>query len=57
MGALLIAGAGIQWGIPQAIGAVLKAGNYDPVVFQAFYIKFCEDGDAVVIAELPHGYE
>ena len=26
-------------------------------MFQAFYIKFGEDGDVIVIVELPHGYE
>ena len=50
-------GAGPQWDVPQGIFAVLQADNYDPVVFQDFYIKFGEDGDAVVIAELPHGYK
>ena len=50
-------GAGPQWDFPQAIGAVPQAGNYDPVVFQDFYIKFGEDGKTVVITELPHGYE
>ena len=54
---LLGGGAGSKWDVAQAIGAVLRAGNYDPVVFQDFCIKFGEDGDAVVIAELPHGYE
>ena len=29
-------GAWTQWDVPQAIGAVLKDGNYDPVVFQDF---------------------
>ena len=50
-------GLGPQWDVPQAIGAVPKAGNYDLVVFQDFYIKFGEDGDAVVIAELSYGYK
>ena len=50
-------GAGLQWDVPQAIGVVLQSGDYYPVVFQDFYIKFGEDGDAVVIIELSHGYE
>ena len=50
-------GAGPQWDVPQIIGAVLQAGNYDSVVFHDFHIKFDEDGDTVVIAELPCGYE
>ena len=50
-------GTGPQWDAPQVIGVVLQAGNYDLVVFQDFYIKFGEDGDAVVIAELTHGDE
>ena len=53
----LVGGAGPQWDVPQAIGTVPKAGNYDPIVVQDFHIKFGEDGDAVVIIELPHGYE
>ena len=52
----LSGGAGPQWDVPQAIGAVPQAGDYDPVVFQYFHIKFGEDGDAVVIVELTHGY-
>ena len=54
---LLSGGAGPQWDVPQAIGAVPQAGDYDPVVFQDFYIKFGENGDAFVIADLPQGYE
>ena len=50
-------GAGFQWDVPQAIGAVAQVGDYYLVVFQDFYIKFGEDGDAVVIAELPYGDE
>ena len=50
-------GLGPQWDVPQAIGMVPKAGNYDLVVFQYFYIKFGEYGDAVVIAELSYGYK
>ena len=50
-------GAGPQWDVPQVIGAFPQAVNYDPVVFQYFYIKFGEDGNAVVITELPHRYE
>ena len=54
---LLGVGAGFQWDVPQAIGVVAQAGDYYLVVFQDFYIKFGEDGNAVIIAELPHGYE
>ena len=54
---LLSGGEGPQWDVPQDIGAVPQAGNYDPVLFQYFYIKFGEDGGADVIAELPHRYE
>ena len=50
-------GDGFQWDVSQAIGAVAQAGDYYLVVFLDFYIKFCKDGDAVVIAELPHGDE
>ena len=51
-------GGGVpQWDVPQAIGAVPQAGNYDPAVFQNFHIRFGEDGNAVIITELPHGYE
>ena len=50
-------GAGFQWDVPQSIGAVAQSGDYHLVVFQYFYIKFGEDGDAVVISELSHGDE
>ena len=45
-----------QWDVPQNIGAVPQAGEY-LVVFQDFYIKFGENGNVVLIVELPHGYE
>ena len=50
-------GGGPQWDVPQSIGAVLQAGDYYLVVLQDFYIKFGENGDAVVITELPNKYE
>ena len=50
-------GARPQWDVPQAIGSILQAGNYDLVVIQDSHVIFGEDGDAVVIAELTHGYE
>ena len=49
--------AGFQWDVPQDIGAVTQAGDYELVVFYDFYVKFGEDGDEVVITKLSHGYE
>ena len=48
---------GLQWGVPQAIGAVTQAGDYYLVLFSYFHIKFGEDGDAVVIANFSRGDE
>ena len=50
-------GAGFYWDIPQAVGAVTQGGDYDLVMFKKNYVKLGEDGDAVVIAKLSHGYE
>ena len=49
--------AGFQWDVPQEIGTFPQAVDYYLVVFQDFYIKFREDGNVVVIAELSHAYE
>ena len=50
-------GARPQWDVPQAIGPIPQAGNYDLVVLPYFHVIFGEDGDVVVVAELTHGYE
>ena len=50
-------GAGLQWDVTQDIGAFTQAGDYYLVVFEAFYVKFGEDGDAAVITKLYHGDE
>ena len=50
-------GVGLQWYVPQAIGAVAQAGDYYLVVFQYFHVKFGEDDGTVVITKLSHGYE
>ena len=50
-------GAGPQWDVLQAVGAISQAGNYDPVVFQDFHIIFGEDGNAVVITQSLREYE
>ena len=49
-GWLLGVGNGFQWDVPQSIGAVAQAGDYHLIVFQYFYVKFGEDGNAFVIA-------
>ena len=54
---MLIGGALAQWDVPQAIGPILQAGNYDLVVLQDVHIRFGEDGNAVIVAELTHGDE
>ena len=54
---MLSRGAGPQWDVPQAIGAVVQVIDYYMVLFQVFYIKFGKDGITFVIAELPHGDE
>ena len=53
-----------EWGGHGPIGMfhrpffpIPQAGNYDLVVIQEFHVIFGEDGDAVVIIELTHGYE
>ena len=46
-----------QWDVPQAIGSISQAGNYDLVVLQDFHVIFGEDGDAAVVTELTHGDE
>ena len=50
-------GARNQWDVPQAIGPIPQAGNYDLVVFKDFHIIFGEDSNAVLVAYLTHGYE
>ena len=46
-----------QWDVPQAIGPILQAVNYDLVVIQDVHVRFGEDGDAVVVEYLTHGNE
>ena len=54
---LLSGGARSQWDVPQTIGLISQDGNYDLVVLQDVHVRFGEDGDAVVVAELTHGDE
>ena len=54
---LLSGGARSQWDVPQFIGPIPQAGNYDLVVLQYFHIIFGGDGNAIAIAELTHGYK
>ena len=52
-----IGGAQSEWDVPQAICTIPQAGNYDLIVLQDVHVRFGEDGDAVVVAELTHGDE
>ena len=54
---LLSGGERDQWDVPQTIGTISQACNYDLVVLQDVHVIFGEDGDAVVVAELTHGDE
>ena len=54
---LLSGGTRPSWDVPQAIGPILQAVSYDLVVLQDVHIIFGEDGDAVIVVELTHGYE
>ena len=46
-----------QWDVPQTIGPILQAGNYELIVLQDVDVIFGEDGDVVIVAELTHGNE
>ena len=46
-----------QWDVPQAIGPIPQAVNYNLVVLQDVHVRFGEDGDTVVHTELTHGDE
>ena len=50
-------GSRAKWDVPQAIGPIPQAGNYDLVVLQYVHVRFGEDGDTVIFAELTHGDE
>ena len=50
-------GARAQWDVPQVIGPIPRASNYDLVVLQDVHVRFGEYGDAVVVVELIHGDE
>ena len=52
-----VGGERSQWDVPQAIGPILQAVNYDLVVIQDVHVRFGEDGDAVVVEYLTHGNE
>ena len=52
-----VGGAQAQWDVPQAIGPIPQASNYDLVVLQDVHVIFGEDGNAVVVTELTHGDE
>ena len=54
---MLSGGARPQWDVPQAIGMIQQAGNYDLVVLQDVHVIFGEDGNAVIVVELTHGDE
>ena len=54
---LLSGGARDQWDVPQTIGLISQAGNYDLFVLQDVHVIFGEYGDAVVVTELIHGDE
>ena len=53
----MIGGERAQWDVPQAIGPISQAGNYDLVLLQDIQVIFGEDGDALVVTELTHGDE
>jgi hypothetical protein len=42
-----------EWDVPQAVGGVAFANDDDLAIFVDFDVVLCEEGNSVVVAELP----